>query len=245
MVQQPLDQAGGLFAHVWPRRATFRLAALLALAGLGALAIDLAVARWALAGEYPYFCKKICNLAEGFGHGLGVPLIVLAVVVLDPARRWSAPRLLAASLGSGLVANVLKLLIGRWRPAKFEGSGTVWDTFTGWLPLWNGSSSQQGFPSTHTVTAVGLAVALACLYPRGRWYFAALAALVACQRLLSGYHFLSDTLWGASAGILLASACCGGTRLAAWFGRLERRLGGSELPSTAAVPAPGKQSRAA
>ena len=63
-------------------------------------------------------------------------------------------------------------------------------------------SLYQSFPSGHTATAVGLAVALACAYPRGRWFFAGMALLAACQRVGDGHHFLSDTLAGASVAFL-------------------------------------------
>ena len=47
-------------------------------------------------------------------------------------------------------------------------------------PLATSSSrSAQSFPSAHTATAVGLALGLGSLYPQGRRYFAALAALAA------------------------------------------------------------------
>ena len=52
-----------------------------------------------------------------------------------------------------------------------------------------------------------LAVALAALYPRGRWLFASFAALACFQRLEAQAHFASDVLAGAALGCLVGAAC--------------------------------------
>lgn len=179
-------------------------AAILALLGCLAVTVDLPVARWCLAGNVPDPLQKALQLSETFGHGFGVAVILLTVLVLDPPHRWALPRLTLASLGAGLLANVGKLLVARVRPHHFEMTGSVYQTFLGWLPM-GGPSYEQGFPSSHTATTAGLAVGLAWLYPRGRWWFAILASLVALQRIETGAHFLSDTLWGAAFGFGVSS----------------------------------------
>jgi membrane-associated phospholipid phosphatase len=90
--------------------------------------------------------------------------------------------------------------------------------------LLSGGSAQQGFPSSHTATAAGLAIVLAYFYPRGRWLFPALVVLVAGQRLIDQFHFLSDTFWGAAVGCIFAPLCVYGSGLARGFDRLEERL---------------------
>ena len=79
----------------------------------------------------------------------------------------------------------------------------------------------QSFPSAHTATAVGLAIGLSWMYPRGRWLFAVFAALVACQRMQSCAHYLSDTLFGATVGFLVATVCI---EYVKWFDRFEGKL---------------------
>ena len=54
------------------------------------------------------------------------------------------------------------------------------------------------FPSAHAATAVGLAIALGVLYPRGRWLFIAFAFLAGLQRIEAQAHFASDVLAGAA-----------------------------------------------
>ena len=161
---------------------------------------------------------------EPFGHGVGVLLVLIAVHQLDPRRRYAIPRLLAMSLGAGLAANVVKLVIARARPFNFNFEGGVADTFGEWFPVLSGGTTNQSFPSAHTATAVGLAVGLIWIYPRGRWLFVTLAMMVACQRVESGYHYLSDTVIGAGIGLFVAMACLNDRRLAAWFGQLESHL---------------------
>jgi membrane-associated phospholipid phosphatase len=63
----------------------------------------------------------------------------------------------------------------------------------------------QSFPSGHTATAVGLALALSSLYPGGRRLFALLAVLAASQRVLFDAHFLSDTLVAAGIACFVAA----------------------------------------
>jgi membrane-associated phospholipid phosphatase len=197
-----------------------------------ALCVDCPLARWCLADRLPGDLAKLLSISEAFGHGAGVLLIVLAVHQLDPARRYALPRVLVAAFGSGLGANVIKMLIARTRPHQFDFEGSVATTFSDWAPLASAGSGAQSFPSAHTATAVGLAVALAWLYPRGRGLFAAFAVLVACQRIESGAHFLSDTLCGAAVGFVVSACCFRVGRLPTWFDRFEARWRGDEQSET-------------
>ena len=182
---------------VWP--------ALLAAAAGAALLCDIAVAQWAVAGGCPKEIKKLLDICESFAHGYGVLIILISVAVLDVSSRVQMPRLLLATLGVGGAANVVKLLIERTRPHHFDFEGTVVTTFGDLLPLFSSPSSQQSFPSTHTVTAVALATALSFRYPQGRYLFLTLAALAGCQRIAARAHYPSDVLAGAAIGCLLAA----------------------------------------
>jgi undecaprenyl-diphosphatase len=64
----------------------------------------------------------------------------------------------------------------------------------------------QSFPSAHAATAVGLAIGLSALHPRGRWLFAAFALLAVVQRIEAQAHFSSDVLAGAAVGCAAAAA---------------------------------------
>jgi membrane-associated phospholipid phosphatase len=204
--------------HLWT------CAAVLAGLGVAALALDVPVAAWVKAGNCPDVIVKLCSLSEVFGHGLGVAAIVAIIAVVDPWHRYAIPRILAASLGSGLLADFFKLLLARSRPYHFDLTGRGLDTFLNWFPLLRNGSWEQSFPSAHMATAAGLAIVLACFYPRGRWLFPALAGLVGLQRVFEESHFLSDALWGAAVGCIFAPLCVYGSRLSRGFDRLEAWL---------------------
>ena len=201
-------------------------------AAVAALAVDLPLAHWCLNSHNKLGQEviRIFSPAEAYGHGIGLVFVLLAIYQLDPGRRWALVRLATMALAAGLMADMVKLLVLRTRPREFNFLGGVGDTFGQWLPLWHGLSGQQSMPSGHTALAVGLALGLAWLYPRGRWLFPAMAAMVACQRITGGAHFLSDTLVAASLGCLSAAIFQKGPRVASLFGRLENRLGAGRRP---------------
>lgn len=194
----------------------------LTLAGAAALAVDVPVA--GVFRSKPLCDYRTCfDTLETFGHGLGVILILLALHQLDRRRRWAIPRVLGCVLASGGAANLIKLLVIRFRPRNLPSPDSVWETFHHWLPMFSGGSGQQSFPSAHTATAVGLAAALIWLYPQGRFLFTLLAVLVGCQRIVSGAHYLSDVLVGAAIGCLISMLFLHVGLLPGCFDRWEQR----------------------
>jgi membrane-associated phospholipid phosphatase len=196
---------------------------MLLVAGIAALPLDLAVSRWCLDLKCPRAIHELFVNTEPFAHGIGVALIVAAIFVLDPRRRWSLPRLVILIAGAGLAANVVKLAVSRTRPNAFDFDGGVLATFNGLLPLGAGGGAVQSIPSAHAATAVAFAVGLTWIYPRGRWYFAALAALALLHRVEIGVHYLSDVCWGASLGWFVAAGVIQRRFTPASFNRWERR----------------------
>lgn len=238
-----------------PRARSVRTAPLvggLLVAAATALAIDLPVQSVLAASYGRGTVRDFYDAAEFFGNGFGVVLVLGTLVVLDRFRRVQLGRLLAASLGAGILANVGKMLVGRNRPydteveALIASGGSGIDTFVCWAPLASLGAGGQSFPSAHTTTAFGLAVALAYACPRGARWFYALAAGVAVQRVAASSHFPSDVLVGAALGVTWGRACCGGV-LAGWFDAVEawwsRRFGWPlpaghpRAPSPSAPPA--------
>jgi membrane-associated phospholipid phosphatase len=193
-----------------------------------ALLIDLPLARALDSLDIPYDFRHLVRLGEGFGWGGSVALIILAAALLDP-RGWRViPRPAVVAFGSGLLADGIKLLIARRRPVVIDFAADVPQTFLGWRPglaaadlARIGDDGSHSFPSGHAATAAGLAVALAVLYPRGRWLFLALAALAAFQRIEVQAHFASDVLAGAALGCLVGGLCQLDFGLGHLFTRLE------------------------
>jgi membrane-associated phospholipid phosphatase len=194
-------------ANMSSTRPPWRLLAVMALllAAPAAVIIDCPLARWCHDDNCPRLARDFLGLCELFGHGLGLVVIALAIHQLDPLRRRVLPLVIGAALGSGLTANVIKLLVNRTRPRCFDFDTGVWASFAGWFPLLSAGSGGQSFPSAHVATAAGLAVALTWLYPAGRNFFLILVFLVACQRLEASSHYLSDVLVGAAVGFLIGA----------------------------------------
>lgn len=153
--------------------------------------------------------KNLLRRSEAFGHGTGIALILITFfVVCRPGVRrglWVA----GSAYGAGIAANILKIMVVRTRPSAIaeDGSNAAFNLVDlSTAPLANLSShlqtaAEQSFPSAHTATAVGMAVALGTLFPRGRVWFLCLAGLVGLQRISTSVHFPSDVCWGAAIGI--------------------------------------------
>ncbi|MEO8498211.1 MAG: phosphatase PAP2 family protein [Planctomycetota bacterium] len=201
-------------------RRLYVLGAILWLLAAGSVfTLDGPLARYDIS-HLPGDLRRLVQLSEVFAHGMGVGMILVTLWVLDRDHRLFVPRVAALAFLSGIIANLFKLLVTRHRPSNFDMDAAASTSFIG-IPGVLGSSELQSFPSGHTATAVGLALALSSLYPHGRGLFAALAVLAAAQRVLSDAHFLSDTLTGAGIACFVAAmlrdrllwdARCGTTR---------------------------------
>ena len=170
--------------------------------------------------------------------GLGYPWLVLSGLAFiflrwggewQQLRRWKPsmramafiPGFIFAAVGAaGLIADALKILIGRTRPKLLFADGTYDLTWFGW------QADHWSFPSGHAATAAALMTALWCLWPRPVWLYVAGAALVAASRVITGQHYLSDVIAGAAVGGVV-------TRLVAmWL----LRPRGEIIPPAAATP---------
>jgi membrane-associated phospholipid phosphatase len=104
----------------------------------------------------------------------------------------AAPAFLFASLAaSGLVVDLMKLILGRTRPKLLFAADTY--DFT-WLGL---RADHWSFPSGHAATIAALMTALWCLWPRHLLFYILVGLIVAASRIVVGAHYLSDTLAGA------------------------------------------------
>jgi membrane-associated phospholipid phosphatase len=212
-----------------PTRVTFALLVglLCGLAAVGALWIDVRVARFFSAQTTAGDIRRLFDLSEVFAHGWGILSIVLTIAVLDPRSRPKLYRVVFCAYGAGLLALGSKYLIPRVRPNVFDPSGSVWDSFSAARVLAEdgvellADRAVQSMPSGHAAAAVGLAFALAWLYPRGRWLFALFALLACVQRVHSQAHFASDVLAGATIGCVMAALCLSERLLGKHFTRRE------------------------
>lgn len=187
--------------------------------------------------------QSFFDVVERFG--LGWPWLVLsglAFAFLRWGGLWErlrpyAARMRAAALvpgfvfvavgAAGLVADVLKILVGRTRPKLMFADGTY--DFT-WFGL---RADHWSFPSGHAATAAALMTALWCLWPRPFWLYVAGAALIALSRVITSQHYLSDVVAGAAIGVIVTRA------VAAWMLRQRAAAPTAEIVEDAAPSATG------
>jgi undecaprenyl-diphosphatase len=180
-----------------------------------------AVTLWAAAGV-PDWDAELSRSARSLDTGLAgfmadvfnaagslLVSVVVAVVCVVVALRWdlSVMAVAAALLLAEIATTVLKLLVGRSRPPGADLQGLI----------------DFGYPSGHVarITAVCVVVGVLWLAGHRRWaWWAVLGALVAgmaAARVISGAHYLTDTLGGLLVGLLV------GVLVLAWEERRTRR----------------------
>jgi membrane-associated phospholipid phosphatase len=170
-----------------------------------ALNIDLPVVRALRANPIGGEIRDLLALAESFAHLYAIAIVMALIWQIQPQLRRRLLRVACCVLIPGGIADVLKVSIGRFRPHTFQAGfpESVSETFLGVFPFWNDSvdsafnNAIQSFPSGHSATAVGFAIGLSWIFPRGRYIFALLALLAMAQRIHAGVHFPSDTLFSA------------------------------------------------
>ncbi len=120
----------------------------------------------------------------------------------EPAKGIAVRRawmLFWSPLLAGALAEVLKILVRRERPAIHDGAYGFrpWDERT-----WSGAG--LAFPSSHAAVAFGGAFMLARLFPRSKWVGIALAVGCGGTRVVARAHFVSDVVFAAGIGWLVS-----------------------------------------
>lgn len=131
-------------------------------------------------------------------YALGA-LLVYALSLYATRRGWPEPwrgaydRLARGGLlmvgvlaVGGIATGLLKNLVGRARPEVYFEHG-----YYG-LGRMFGGRLYTSFPSSHTLTAFGVALTAAVVFPRCRWPALVLATVVAVSRLANLDHYASD-----------------------------------------------------
>lgn len=135
-----------------------------------------------------------------------------------------------AVAGSGLTTDLVKWIVGRSRPGRFDIDGTL--TFT----PFSSDAVFLSFPSGHATTVAAATLAVILIMRRFRWIgltLLALAAVVAVSRVAVRAHFPSDVVGGIFVGATFTYG------LAYALGRagvgFQRQRDGWLLPKTVAL----------
>jgi len=198
------------------------------------LRFDVAVLRWLGAHHTPALTAAMVELTP-----LGTGLVVLTIVGVAAAFLWhtthkhSARLLLAATAGSILLNNVLKLYFDRPRPDVFD---------------WGTHAASSSFPSGHAMSATvvyGTVGYLLARLQKHAWARALtltittlLILLVCLTRLYLGVHYPSDVIAGIVIGLAWSGFCMATLEASLLLAR--RRA-----PASVAEEAPTPKERAA
>ncbi|MFZ2490836.1 MAG: phosphatase PAP2 family protein [Thermoanaerobaculia bacterium] len=151
--------------------------------------------------------ENVIRLVNRFGGGMNPALVIAFFLVAGIAyadRRWvqHAVGMAMAGLAAGLVAQVIKHLVGRARPELWLG------------PEHYAPGSSTSFPSGHTVGAFALAGVLvfSARSPGLRVAAFVLACAVGLSRIVSFRHWSSDVVASAILGLFAALVVVRGLR---------------------------------
>ena len=147
--------------------------------------------------------EVLWEIITGFGDSkyMGLLMLLLWVMAfvlgkkdpanpLFPALRAKAVLIVAAVIGTGIIAMILKVIVGRPRPYTGE---------IAFAPFTFGSA-HASWPSGHTTSAFAFAVAVGLAFPKLRWPMLAVAVLAGFSRMVLNKHYLGDVVMGATIG---------------------------------------------
>jgi undecaprenyl-diphosphatase len=159
----------------------------------GVFPFDLKVA-FALRGEDDPVFAAVMTAVSFLGDGWVPVILVFAVAAICALKKkWVEAAFVVATLTSGILAGVLKMLVGRSRPPSFSlDPNDIFQSF-----------NQYAYPSGHVMLFVvfyGFVAYLAWKFLAGwmRWTVisicAALIVLIGPSRIYLGEHWVSDVI---------------------------------------------------
>lgn len=190
------------------KKSFFSAAAIFLLLALSYLYLDQPAALWCHE-HLDSQDQKIFKFITQFGDstfsliGFAVAFFLFRYVRKNPKGENISLFFFGSVAVSGIAADIVKVIAGRYRPSElFEHGLYGFDFF-------HIERAMTSFPSGHTATAFALAMAVAYLWPRWRVVTWAFAILIGISRLAIGAHYPSDIMGGAVLGIVSTLALIG------------------------------------
>jgi len=156
------------------------------------------------------FCATVdCRIKDVFELitrlGLSTPCLVAALagfiyfqfIKKNEIRANAAAFLFAAIALSGLANDLIKVLVGRSRPALLLARGAY-----GFKPFTD-QYYYASFPSGHANTIAALCYGLNAVTGRFKYVWLSIALAVMASRVIVGAHFPGDVLFGAYLGVVV------------------------------------------
>jgi membrane-associated phospholipid phosphatase len=167
------------------------------------IAYDISIAALTYKYPLPRFASRILEINAYFvSNGFGVLIVLAGLLLLRRTYLRQATYLGTASLGAGILADIVKICVFRSRPNVVSlPTATFASTFHGFLPLFSAGSHGQSFPSGHAAVAAGLATSLSVTFPKWRWLVIPLGIAAAVSRVAVHVHFPTDVLVGVTIGV--------------------------------------------
>lgn len=98
---------------------------------------------------------------------------------------------------SGLLVDILKFVLGRYRPAMLFREENLYG-----FAFFEANFLTTSFPSGHAAVITALALSLDTMFPRFRVLYVLAALMVIASRVITCAHFLSDVVAGAYAALI-------------------------------------------
>ncbi|MGI9461264.1 MAG: phosphatase PAP2 family protein [Alphaproteobacteria bacterium] len=117
-------------------------------------------------------------------------------------------RIFLSVFATSMIVNAIKTFAGRYRPYNVNPDSSI--SFYS-FQLLEGSYNKLGsFPSSHAAIAMAVVFSVYYINPKSKYlpYGFFLAGVVMVQRIITLNHYLSDIVFGAGIGILMAYTAC-------------------------------------
>lgn len=197
-LREPGENRSFLMQH--PRILSTHFGAVVSFCVLGFYVLDKPVAYWcrSLDGNIVAVFEFLTKFGISTWYLVSSFLLFLIFRYVYKKELYSARALFVflSIGGAGILANILKVIFGRYRPHMLFAQNLYGFGF------WGFGYDSASFPSGHATTVAALAFSLYVVYPRHKYIYLLLAIPVVFSRVILGSHFPTDVVFGSYLAIV-------------------------------------------